>query len=96
VNETFEEHRAAARIDRVAVEIERHDVVGGDQRRRERARHQKMIGVVRIARADMAETVEHAELGEDAAADHDILGHGGIARRRRSGRRLAVRLRQNE
>jgi len=85
-----------ARIDRVAVEIERHDVVGGDQRRRERTRHQKMVGVAGIARADMAETVEHAELGEDAAADHDILGHSSIARRRRGGRRLGVRLRQNE
>ena len=37
-----------------------------------------MIGIAGIARADMAETVEHAEIGEDAAAHHDILKQGGI------------------
>jgi len=78
VDEAFEKHGSAAGIDRIAVEVELHDVVGRDQRRRERPRHQKMIGVGGMPRADMTKAVEHAELGEDAAADHDILAQRGI------------------
>src|SRR6516164_5727528 len=33
----------------------------------------KMLWVRRIARADMAESVEHAEIRENPAADHDVL-----------------------
>ena len=77
MDEALEEHRAAAGIDRVAVEIELHDVVGGDERRRQRARHQEVVGIGRMPCADMAEAVDHAELRKDAAADGDILEQGG-------------------
>ena len=73
VDEAFQKQRPAVRIDGVAVEIEFHDVGGGDQRRRQRPRHQKAIWVGRMTRADMAEGVDHAEVGENAAAGHDIL-----------------------
>jgi hypothetical protein len=39
VNEALQKYRPAPRIHGIAVEIELHDVVGGDQRRRQRARH---------------------------------------------------------
>src|SRR5204862_8116032 len=78
VDEAFQEHRAAAGIDRIAVEIEFHDVAGGDQRRRQRPRHQEAIWIARMARADMAEGIDHAEVGEDAAAGHDIPKQRGL------------------
>ena len=36
----------------------------------------KCAGLAWIARADMAEGIDHAEFGEDAAADHDVLEQG--------------------
>ena len=41
-----------------------------------------------MTRADVAETVEHAEIGEDAAADHDVLEQCGIDAGNGGGRRL--------
>ena len=94
VNEAFEKHRPAAGIDRLAVEIEFHDVSGGDQRRRQRPRHQKMIWVGRMARADMAEGVDNAEVGENAAARHDIVDQGWLDARNWAWRSLGARRRQ--
>ena len=42
MDEALEENLAAACIDRVAVLVELHDVLGGNQRGRERARHQEV------------------------------------------------------
>ena len=41
-----------------------------------------------MTRADVAKTVEHAEIGEDAAADHDILEQRSIDPGNWSGCRL--------
>ena len=78
MNEAFQKHRSTTVAHGVAIEIELHDVGGGDQRRRERPRHEKAIGIGRMTRADVAEAVENAKVGEDAAASHDIFDQSGI------------------
>lgn len=42
----------------------------------------------------MTEAVEHAEIGEDAAADHDIFDQSGIEAGVWGGRSLGMRLRR--
>jgi hypothetical protein len=49
-----------------------------------------------MTRADMAETVENAEVGEDAAANHDIFDQSGIDARNPGRRRLGARLLETE
>ncbi len=49
-----------------------------------------------MTRADVAKAVENAEVGEDAAADHDIFDQSGIDARNRDGRRLGARLPETE
>ena len=85
VDEALQEHRSAARIYGVAVEVEFHDVVGRHQRRRQRARHQEMIGIGGMAGADMAKTIQHAEIGENAASGHDVIDQRRIDARNRAG-----------
>jgi hypothetical protein len=41
-----------------------------------------------MTRADMAKTVEHTEIGEDAAANHHVLKQRSIDAGKRGGRRL--------
>ena len=78
MNEALQKHGSTTVAHGVAIEIELHDVGGGDQRRRERPRHEKAIGIGRMTRADVAEAVENAKVGEDAAASHDIFDQSGI------------------
>ena len=85
VNEALQEQGSPPRVHGIAVEIEFHDVVGRDQRGRKRARHQEAIGVGGMAGADMAETVENAEIGEDTAAGHDVFDQGRIGAGDRTG-----------
>ena len=49
----------AALIDRIAVEIEFHDVVQDDKFWAARPRHEKTVGALRMPHADMAEPVNH-------------------------------------
>src|SRR5437763_15249231 len=93
VDEAFEKQRSAASIDGIAVEVELHDVISHDQCWRKRPRHQKMIRVGRMPRADVTKAVEHAELGEDTAANTDIIALYVIDARSRSSRRLLARWR---
>src|SRR5262249_15790342 len=53
------------RIDRLAVEIVLHDVVGRDRRWRDRARHQITVWIAGIADADMTEAIENLFVRED-------------------------------
>jgi hypothetical protein len=78
MNEALHKHGSTTVAHGVSIEIELHDVVGGDERRRERPRQEKVIGIGRMTRADVAETVENAKVGEDAAASHDIFDQSGI------------------
>ena len=50
-----------------------------------------MVGVAGMTRADMAETIDHAEVGKDAAANDDILDHSGIDAGNRVSRGLRAR-----
>ena len=84
MDEALEIGRAAARIDRLALERELHDVVLLDAVRRARARQQEALRIVGMARADMAEGVDHAFAGEDAVGGDDFfeqgveLGHSSV------------------
>ncbi len=73
VDEALEIGRAALRIDRVAVEVEFHDVGRRNQPRRHAARQQKALRVLVVAGADMAEPVDHALVEENAVGGDDIL-----------------------
>ncbi len=66
-------HDAAALVDRVAVEVEFHDVVARHQFRAARARHEEAVGPLRMPQADMAEAVDHALVRQDPVGDHQIL-----------------------
>jgi hypothetical protein len=77
---TLNEPVAAARIDGIAVDIEFHDVVGGDHLRRKRARHQEALGMARMPHRDVARRVEHALIGQDAARRREVLQHAAIDR----------------
>ena len=86
VDEALEEHAAAALVDGIAIEIELHDVGGGDVRRRHRARHQVAVRIGRVADADMAKGVEHALIGQNAVRRDEIVDQCGIDRAARGGR----------
>ena len=73
VNETFEGQPAAALIDRVGVEVELHDVLGGHERRRQRARHQVAVWIRRMPDAHMPGFIEHALLGQDAIGRDEVF-----------------------
>ena len=73
VDEAFDVKRAATRVERVAVEVELHDVVGRDQSRSHAARQEEARRVGLLPRADMPETVDHALLGENAVGGDEIL-----------------------
>src|SRR5262249_6548791 len=60
VNEAFEIDRAALRVDGVAVAVKFHNVGRGHQTGRHAPRQKEMLGVLIVARADMAKAVDHA------------------------------------
>ena len=68
VDVALDEALALVAGERLAVGVELHQVGGGDQRRRARARHDEVVRALVAARADVAVGVEHAVLREDAAA----------------------------
>jgi hypothetical protein len=55
MNRPLEEHRPAALVDRIAVEIVFHDVVERDELRATRARQEKAVGPVGMAHTDVTE-----------------------------------------
>ena len=59
--------------ERLAVGVELHQVGGGDERRRARARHDEALGPLVAPRADVPVGVEHLVLGEDAACGDQIV-----------------------
>src|SRR6185436_15164456 len=60
----------------LAVGVELHQVGGGDQRGRERARHDEMVGALVAARADVTVGIEHFVLREDAARGDQVVDQG--------------------
>ena len=81
MDEALEIGRLAARIDRLALERELHDVVLLDAVRRPRPRQEEALRIVGMPRADMAERVDHAFGREDAVGGDEFfeqsieLGH---------------------
>ena len=76
MDEALDEQRTAAPVDRIGLEIELHDVLGGHQAGRDRARHQIAARIGRMADADVAIGVEHAAVVEDAVRQHQLFDHG--------------------
>src|SRR5258708_13116289 len=89
VDETLLIDRAAATIDGVAVEIEFHDVVGGDRPGRLRLGNQEMIRPRRMPHADVAVTVDDGLVREEGVGREEGLDQA-LGRRRIAapGRRL--------
>src|SRR5438034_11628984 len=80
MNETFEKTPTAIRIEGVAVQIVIENVVGCDQCRRERARHEITLRRRRIAKRHVAERVHNALYGQDAAGGGEIRDEGSSNR----------------
>ena len=85
MDEAFEETCPATGVDRIAVEVVFHDVVGLHQGRRQRARHQESLRVARVSNADMTEAVEHGLIGQDVVGSHEVGDQGRIDRAARGG-----------
>jgi len=66
VDEALGVERASLVLDRIAVEVEFHDVVCADQFGRARTRQQIAIGIAGMPHADMAPAIEYALVGENA------------------------------
>ncbi len=81
MDEALEIGRLAARVDRLALERELHDVVLLDAVRRPRPRQEEALRIVGVPRADMAERVDHAFGRQDAVGGDEFfeqsieLGH---------------------
>jgi hypothetical protein len=59
--------------DRLAIEANLDDVGAGDECRRHGARYEKMIGIFRRPRGDMAEAVQNPLVSEDMTCRDDVL-----------------------
>ena len=73
VDEPLQEYPAVALIDWIGVEVELHDVLGGHERRRQRARHQVAVWIRRMPDAHMPGFIEHALLGQDAIGRDEVF-----------------------
>ncbi len=73
VDRAFRIGGAVAKIDGCAVQFERHDVFGFDQRRRARIGQQIAVRIVRVTNADMSVGIADIFMGDDA-----VCGHKGI------------------
>jgi hypothetical protein len=72
VDEALVVDASAPLIHGQTVLVELHDVVGGHQRRRAIARHQKMFRVLEGTDGDVPVAVEHVVVGEDVVGNHQI------------------------
>src|SRR5512145_175632 len=68
-----EEALALVAGQRFAVCVELHEIRRGDERRRERARHDEALGVLIAARAHVPIGVEHFVLREDTARGDEVF-----------------------
>ena len=76
MDETLRVDRTVALVDRLAVEIELHDVGLADAARRERGRHQEPVLARGMADADVAEAVDDALAVENAIGSDEIVNGG--------------------
>jgi len=78
VDETLQIRGATARIDRLIVQVVFDDVLRGHQGRRSRAGNEVMLGVPGRPDTDMAESVNHALVGQDAIGENQIGDAFGV------------------
>src|SRR5262245_54956388 len=95
MDETLGVDRAAALVDRLALEVELHDVGLADTARRERGRHQETVLALGMAGADVAEPVDHALAVENAIGGYKVVDRGAEIRRRLR-RHAAAKRRQRD
>src|SRR5262249_15954255 len=72
VDKALDETATAIRVDRMAVQIVLDDVIGRNQRGRDRARHQVTVGRRGMSQRDVTEAIDDSVRREYAA------GRGGI------------------
>ena len=65
MDEAFEIGRRRIVGNRPAVQMDRHQIIGGDKGRRHAARNDEARRIARLACTDMAKTVDHAEVIEN-------------------------------
>jgi hypothetical protein len=75
VQEALDERAPSARVAGLALQCELHDVIGGHQSRRQRARHQEAVRVLRVPHRRMAGRIEDSLVGKDAAGRRKIFEH---------------------
>ena len=73
MDRAFAVHGAPALIDRLAVEIELHDVVQDDKSRAAGPRHKEPVRTLRMPHADMAEAVNHSFPRQNTIGDHQVF-----------------------
>src|SRR5215472_5318798 len=73
VDEALDIEGTTVWLERISVEIELHDVVGGHQAGSHAACEQKMPRVSIVPHADMSKTVDHALVREDAVGGDEIV-----------------------
>ena len=81
VDKAFEIEGATLGVDRIAVAVEFHDVGRGRQARRHAPRQQEMLGILVMARTDVAEPVDHTLVVEDAIGGDEIVDQCGVGQR---------------
>src|ERR1700747_1259615 len=77
MDEALEVGRARVSVLRSGGHVERHDVIVRHELGCQRAREEVAVRAIRVAYADVAEAVEHAEPGEDAVGRDEIVDDGG-------------------
>ena len=77
VDKTLEKTGAAIRVYRIAVQIVFDDVVGRDQRRRDRARHQITAGRLGMAQRNMTKAIDNPVGCKYAAGGGEIRDDRG-------------------
>ena len=77
VNDAFGIEVHFGRPHRFGIERVFQDIVRLDQKRRARARQEIAAGIGRMAHADVAESVEHAFMGEDTVRERQFLDQIG-------------------
>src|SRR5437879_3986474 len=77
MDKTLQKTGAAIRADSIAVEVVLDDVVGCDQRRRDRARHQITVGCSGMAHRNVAEAIDNPVRRKYAARRSEIRNERG-------------------
>src|SRR5215472_6029370 len=78
VNKAFQVEWKSLRIDRIAVQIEFDQILGGYQLRCERSRHDEAVRRAIVPGADVTETIQHTMLRENPVCSDQIFDKLGI------------------